>query len=98
MNKVTTQYTTTNNSKKYVVLADYHIILSSHDTADDACDAADKIAPANECDPLANTPYAVIEIVFPGETTTGTMEQTIVKPDQVATAEEIAATLDLFGL
>jgi hypothetical protein len=71
MTTIQHKYETTNNTARYQLVADYHIVLSDHATMAEADAALDAIAPG--LDGLANTPYAVAEVLAPGESTSGTL-------------------------
>jgi hypothetical protein len=75
MEKIITTHSLTNNTSRFLLVANYHVILSDHATASEANDALDNLAP--ELDGLSATPWAVAEVVSPGGTTSGKLEKTI---------------------
>lgn len=91
--KITHSHTTTNSTSRFLVVANYHVVISNHATAEEANAALDALAPG--LDGLAATPWAVAEVLAPGESTSGKLEQTI----EVEGGREwtIKDNLDLFG-
>jgi len=71
MTTIKQTYTIANDTARYLVVADYHIVISDHATAEDAIAALDTLAPG--LDGLANTPYAVAEVLAPGESVSGSL-------------------------
>jgi hypothetical protein len=75
MEKIITAHSLTNNTSRFLLVANYHVILSDHATVSEANAALDALAPG--LDGLAATPWGVAEVVPPGQTISGKLESAI---------------------
>ncbi len=87
---VTQTFAMTNTSGRYLVVGNHHEIISHHATRDEALDAYCAIGNRGP-DGLAETKWAVLNLVAPGESTEGVLVTPIVVDDPGAAAEVMKA-------
>lgn len=81
------RHETTNTTDRHLVVANYHIILGSYEKASEAHNAL--LAMGSGSDGLAETPYARVAVLAPGESTAGELMLPVTWDDGTDAAAEL---------